>query len=332
MADDASLEDFVRALPKTETHHHFEGALPYELLRAWDPVRWPANPPFRERSHRYLTFQAFDDVLFANALPWFTSVERYHEAGKTMFAQLVAQNVKYLETNFHLPMAGFLNVPAKEIVAAIRSAVPAGLEVRIFAGMLRSDIAGPMRPLIEQLGEWDEIAGVDLQGHEQTPTHPDTAAIWARLRAAGKITKSHAGEFDGAQRVREAIEQLGVTGVQHGVRAVEDPAVLRLAAECDVTFHLCPLSNVGLCVVPDIAQHPLPKILAAGVRCTISTDDPLCFGNTMNDEYLAVARGLGFTRPQLARLARNGFEIALLPAAQKQHWLAQLDAITRPAS
>ena len=118
-----------------------------------------------------------------------------------------------------------------------------------------------------------------------------------------------------------------MTGVQHGVRAVEDPAVLRLAAERDVTFHLCPLSNVGLRVVADMARHPLPKIMAAGVRCTISTDDPLLFGNTMNDEYLAVARGLGFTRPQLVRLARNGFEIALLPAPQKQRWLAQLDAI-----
>ncbi len=329
MADDVSLEDFVQSLPKTETHLHFEGALPYELLQARDPVRWPANPPFRERSHRYPTFQAFEEVLFANALPWLTSAERYHEAGKTMFAQLVAQNVKYLETSFHLPMAGFLNVPAKEIVAAIRTAVPRGLEVRIFAGMLRTDIAGPLRPLIEQLGEWDEIAGVDLHGYEPTPTHPDTAAIWARLRAAGKITKAHAGEFDGAHRVREAIEELGVTSVQHGVRAVEDPAVLRLAAERDATFHLCPLSNVGLRVVPGIAQHPLPKIMAAGVRCTISTDDPLLFGNTMNEEYLAVARGLGFTRPQLARLARNGFEVALLPAGEKQRWLAQLDAMMR---
>jgi adenosine deaminase len=321
------MREFIQALPKTETHLHVEGALPYELLTAWQPARYPANPPFRRADYRYETFPDFERILLENALPWFTTPERYYEATKVMFAKHVAQNVRYVETSFHLPVTKFINTPGPEIIAAIRAAVPAGLEVRIFTGMLRSDIAGDLRPTIDQLHTWDGLAGVDLHGFEQMPTEPGTAAVWAKLRAAGKVTKCHAGEFDGPARVREAIEQLGVTRIQHGVRSVEDPAVIKLAADRGVTFDVCPISNVGLKVVPDMAHHPLRKLTEAGIRCTISTDDPLCFANTVNEEYSAISHGLGFTRKELARFARNGFEVASLTTAEKQPWLAQLDAI-----
>jgi len=327
MPPDSSLDAFIQSLPKTETHLHVEGALPYELLRAWKPETYREFPAFRERSYRYPTFPDFEQQLLDNALPWFTSAERYHEAAKVMFARHVAQNVKYVETSFHLPVTQFINVPGPEIIAAIKSAAPEGLEVRVFAGMLRTDIAGPLRTTIDQLHTWDELAGTDLHGFELQKTEPDTARVWAKIRAAGKVTKCHAGEFDGPARVREAIEVLGVTRIQHGVRSVEDPAVMKLAADRGVTFDVCPISNVGLKVVPDMAHHPLRKLTEAGIRCTISTDDPLCFANTVNEEYLAISHGLGFTRKELARFARNGFEVASLTAAGKQPWFDQLDAI-----
>jgi adenosine deaminase len=322
------MRDFIQALPKTETHLHVEGALPYELLVAWQPDQWPPDPLFRARSYRYVSFPDFERILLDNALPWFTSAERYFEACKVIFAKHVAQNVRYVETSFHLPVTKFINVPGPEIIAAIRAAAPAGLEVRIFTGMLRSDLGGELRPTIDQLHTWEGLAGVDLHGFEQMPTHPDTAAVWARLRAAGKVTKCHAGEFDGAARVREAIETLGVTRVQHGVRAVEDPAVVKLAAERGVTFDVCPISNVGLQVVPSLKDHPLRALLRAGVRCTINTDDPLCFANSLTEEYEALARELTFTRVELAQLARHGWEIADVPPAMRQ---AALDTIARLA-
>jgi len=327
MLSDFSLPGFIQSLPKTETHLHVEGALPYELLHAWRPATYPAFPAFRERSYRYQTFPDFEKQLLDNALPWFTSAERYHEAARVMFAKHVAENVKYVETSFHLPVTEFIKVPGPEIIAAIKSAAPKELEVRVFAGMLRSDFDGTMRPIIDQLHTWTGLAGVDLHGHELMPTKPDTARVWAKLRAAGKVTKCHAGEFDGSARVREAIEVLGVTRIQHGVRAIENPAVVKLAVDRGVTFDVCPISNLGLQVVPDMAHHPLRKLAEAGVRCTISTDDPLCFANSVNEEYVAISHGLGFTRPELARFARNGFEVADLTAAQKKPWLAQLDAI-----
>jgi adenosine deaminase len=151
--------------------------------------------------------------------------------------------------------------------------------------------------------------------------------VWARLRAAGKITKVHAGEFDGAHRVREAIEQLGSTRIQHGVRAIEDPAVVALAAERGVTFDMCPVSNVKLCVVHSLAEHPLRALTAAGVRCTISTDDPLVFANTLTGEYAALAAEAGYSRAELARLARNGWEVADVPVAKRNAMIAEIDRL-----
>jgi adenosine deaminase len=321
------MDEFIQSLPKTETHLHIEGALPYELLRAWQPETYPENPYFHAPDYRYPSFPKFDEILLGHALPWFVSAERYHEAAKAIFAKHVAQNVRYVETSFHLPVAGFINTPGREIIAAIRAAVPAGLEVRIFAGMARPDYTGPMQAVIDDLGNWDGLAGVDLHGLESLPTEPWTAKVWARLRAAGKVTKAHAGEFGGADRVREAIEQLGATRIQHGVRAAEDPAVVALAAERGVTFDVCPLSNVKLGVTPSISAHPLRSFTAAGVRCTISTDDPLVFANTLNGEYAALAAEAGFSRAELARLAKNGWEVADVPATTRAAMIAEIDRL-----
>ena len=324
-----SLGTFIQSLPKTETHLHIEGALPYGLLHGWKPDVFPLNPAFHERDFRYESFPKFDEVLLGHALPWFTSAERYHEAAKAIFATHIAENVRYVETSFHLPVAGFINTPAREIIAAIRTAVPVGLEVRIFAGMLRTDYTGPMQAVIDDLESWDELAGVDLHGHEPVPTEAWTGRIWKRLRAAGKVTKAHAGEFDGAHRVREAIQQLGVTRVQHGVRAIEDPSVVALARDQGVTFDICPISNVKLRVTPSLSRHPLRALMQAGVRCTISTDDPLAFANTLAREYLALATEAGFTRAELARLARNGWEVADVPASTRGRMVAEIDRLAK---
>jgi len=322
-----TLDALVQALPKTETHLHIEAGLPYELLTAWQPEKYPPAPFFREAAYRFPSFPKFDEILLGHALPWFVSAERYYESARVVFAKHVVENVRYVETSFHLPVSGFINVPAREIIAAIRAAVPPGLEVRIFAGMLRTDYAGPLRAVIDDLENWDELAGVDLHGFEQVPTEPWTANVWARLRAAGKVTKAHAGEFDGAARVREAIEVLGVTRVQHGVRAIEDPAVVALARDRGVTFDTCPISNVKLQVVPSFAAHPLRQLMAAGVRCTVSTDDPLVFANRVSDEYLALATEGGFSRAELVHLARNGWEVADVPADVRQKALAEIDRL-----
>jgi adenosine deaminase len=329
MSTPLTLRQFIQALPKTETHLHIEGALPYALLRRWRPRDYPAHPRFHAPGFRFRKFERFDKVLLGHALPWFTSAERYHEAARAIFAAHVAQNVHYVETSFHLPAAHHLGIPLREIAAAILAAAPPALAVRVYVGMGRHDYHGANRALIDGLAACDNITGVDLHGLETLPIQPWTARVWRRLRAAGKLTKAHAGEFGGPANVRHAILALGVTRVQHGTRAIEDPAVVALARDRGVTLDMCPISNVRLRVVPSMARHPLRALMRAGVRCTISTDDPLVFNNTLTGEYLALAEESkpGFTRPELAQLAANGFEVADLPRAAKQRHLAAISAL-----
>src|SRR5579883_3111910 len=107
-APSPELRRFIQSLPKTETHLHIEGALPYELLRAWQPEKYPADPFFHAPDFRFREFPKFDEVLLGHALPWFTSAERYYESSKAVFAKHVAQNVRYVETSFHLPVTQFI--------------------------------------------------------------------------------------------------------------------------------------------------------------------------------------------------------------------------------
>jgi adenosine deaminase len=327
MTPDSSLDAFIQALPKTETHLHIEGALPYELLRAWEPGTYPANPAFRSKGYLYRTFPEFEEILLTHANRWYTSPERYYEAARLIFAKHVLQNVRYVETSFHLHMVEVHGIPGKEILAAIRAAVPPGLEVRVFTGMFRTAYNGPLRPVIDSLGDWDGLAGVDFHGLETMPNEPWCAKVWKRLRDAGKVTKCHAGEFDGAHRVREAIEELGVLRIQHGVRSVEDPEVVKLAADRGATFDICPLSNIGLRVYPNLSVHPIRALMKAGINCTVSTDDPLSFANSVNDEYEALATQGGFTRAELAQVARNGWKVASVPREVRDRHLSEIDRI-----
>ncbi|MBP8256094.1 MAG: adenosine deaminase, partial [Opitutaceae bacterium] len=110
-ASRTTLRAFVQSLPKTETHLHVEGALPYELLHAWKPDVYPPEAPFHARDHRFSNFPEFEETLLNHALPWFTSAERYHEAMRLIFAKHVVGNVRYVETSFHLRMTQFIQVP-----------------------------------------------------------------------------------------------------------------------------------------------------------------------------------------------------------------------------
>lgn len=327
----AQLRGFIQSLPKTETHLHVEGALPYELLHAWKPDVYPVEPAFHHPTHRFETFPQFEETLLGHALPWFTSADQYYEAARLIFAKHVTGNVRYVETSFHLPVTQFIGVPGQEIIAALHAAAPPGLELRVFAGMLRTSYDGPLRATIDDLENWERLAGVDLHGFEIEPTQGWTPSVWSRLRAAGKVTKCHAGEFDGAARVREAIEALGVRRIQHGVRAVEDPEVVALARDHGVTFDVCPISNVHLKVVPSLEAHPIRALMKAGVACTISTDDPLLFNNSVGDEYFALGTTLGLTRDELGRLAKNGWEVATVSAEKRAHAIKEIDRLCASA-
>jgi len=324
---DPNLADFIHHLPKVETHLHIEGALPYELLQGLDPLAFAQPPACWAKDFKWATFEDFEAHLIEHAVQWFTSPEHYYEAARLIFRQHLDQNVRYVETSFHAGMIEFINIPGPEILAAIRSAAPAGLEVRVFMGMSRNSYSERLAPVLEDCVNWEGLAGIDLHGVEYLPLEGWTPRLWAKARAAGLVTKAHAGEFGPAGHVREAIKHLGVRRIQHGVRAVEDPDVVQLAIDSDATFDICPISNVKLDVIDSMAVHPIREFFDRGLRCTISTDDPFSFGNTVEEEYRALAQELGFTRKELAHLARNGFEVASVDDATRSKWLSEVDAL-----
>jgi len=322
-----TLDPFIAGLPKTETHLHLEGSIPWPLLQELDPIRFVTTPPFWAADFRYASFAEFEARIIEYAAPWFTSAERYGRAAEVVLGTCAAQNVKYVETSIHLAAVVHAQGGGPEIIAAIREgarrAAPE-LEVRVFLGLCRNDDARFARQIAEAL-DWEGLDGIDLHGVELLPLQEWTVDLWRKARERGKFTKAHAGEFGPAAAVREAVEKLGVARIEHGVRAAEDPEVVAFLRDRGVTLDVCPISNLKLQVAPSLAAHPIAALHRAGVRCTINTDDPFFFGNTLRDEYAAVALEAGFTLADLAALARNGFEAALLPPEKKAHWIAAID-------
>lgn len=318
--------EFIRRLPKTETHLHIEGALPWELLHKLAPARFAQPPASWAPGFRFDSFEHFERELLDMAFAWHTSPERYHESAKLIFHRHLEQNVRYVETSFASGVIEFGGLDGRAVLDAILAAVPKGLVVRVFLGIHHNGCPPKMRPILEDCLAWKGLAGLDLHGVESVPLEDWTRALWPAACQAGKFTKAHAGEFCGPEFVRTVIEELGVQRIEHGERADEDPAVVRLAVERGIAFDLCPISNVKLRVTPSLREHSIRHLRQEGVVCTVSTDDPISFGNTLQDEYEALACEMNFTRAELADVARAGFKVALVDEPQRAQWLREVDA------
>jgi len=205
------------------------------------------------------------------------------------------------------------------------------MEVRVFLGIHHGGLNEGMMPRLEEALTWEGLAGIDLHGVEEIPVGEPEIQFWKDARAAGKFTKAHAGEFMGADFVRWAIEKLGAERIEHGVRSIEDPSVIALIKERGLTLDVCPISNVKLMPGITATTHPIRELVEADVKCTISTDDPLVFGNRLDQEYELLYAMRGFSEKELAHVARTGFEAALMSDAQKKTYLDELDAIIRSA-
>ena len=320
------LNQFIRKIPKTETHLHLEGALPWEFLEQLDPASYGNIPFFREEEFRYVDFAQFEKILIDHALKVFKSAEDYFKVANSIFRSALDQNIRYLETSFHAGMIEFLNIPGREILCAIHSAIPDGLEVRVFLGMSRNAYSSSLGPKLEEaVDAWDHLAGIDLHGPEELPVEEWTIPLWRKAADRGLILKAHAGEFGPSSNIEFAIEKLGVKRIQHGVSACESQELMNKIAVKEICMDMCPISNYKLRAVQSWTEHPLGLFLEKGIRCTISTDDPLSFNNTLEDEYNACIEKLGLPPSKLADVAKNGFYVADLPSNVKKLFIQEID-------
>lgn len=265
----SDLHAYIQSLPKTETHLHIEGALPLELLQRVRPEFVGRAPDSWAPDFKFADFAHFERELLDMAFSWFTSPERYHEAAKIIFARHVAQNVRYVETSFASGGIEFLGFDGRAVLDAVRAAVPAVLEVRIFLGIHHDGAGGKMRAVLEDALTWPGLDGIDLHGFEDKPVEPWTRDYWAAARKAGKYTKAHAGEFMGADFVRFVLDELKPHRIEHGVRAVEDAALVSRLAREGIGLDVCPISNHKLMPGVTLAAHPIRALYDADRKSVV---------------------------------------------------------------
>lgn len=327
MTRNSELQGFLKSLPKAEHHLHIEGSCPWDIMGRTDPQQFDTPPPSWADDYRFRTFDDFEQLIFKYVVPWMTSPERYAQTVEELFKVRREENLRYIEFSFAGIALEFTGLATREIAEAIKAAVPENMEARLYIGLHHAGFSKDQDRYLGEILDTPEIDGVDLHGPEEFPLQDWSKEFWKAAKSAGKTLKAHAGELSGPSAVREVIEDLGVTKVQHGIRAIEDPSVMDLAVQTGASFDICPISNVKLQNVPNISLHPVLKLEDAGIPCTLNTDDPFIFGNTLTDEYLAVAEGLHASPKQLAQFARNSFTTADLAESSKREAIAEIDSL-----
>jgi adenosine deaminase len=334
---DPALRAFIEAMPKAELHLHIEGTLEPELLFALaqrNKVKLPyASVDELRAAYDFSDLQSFLDLYYAGAAVLQTEQD-FYEMTAAYIARARADRVLHAEIFFDPQTHTERGIPIATVFAgiarALREANADGFSSSMIMSFLRHlseadafatlEAALPLRTQYEDL--W---LGIGLDSSERGNPPEKFAKVFARCRELGFRLVAHAGEEGPAAYVSDALDLLHIERIDHGVRSEEDPALMQRLAREQIPLTVCPLSNLKLCVVDDMRQHNLARLLQAGLAVTVNSDDPAYFGGYMNANFIAVAEALALNRQQLVELSRNGFKASFLPASAKEALLQQLD-------
>jgi adenosine deaminase len=335
-----SMEAYVRALPKAELHLHIEGTLEPELafrLGRKHGVALPyASVEELRAAYDFTDLQSFLDVYYAVAQV-LRDADDFYELALSYLQRVHGQGVVHTEIFFDPQTHTARGVAFGTVVEGLSRALTEaedrfGMTHRLIACFMRHlSEADAMRTLDEVLEHREAICAVGLDSSEVGHPPSKFAAVFARAREHGLLTVAHAGEEGPPSYIYEALDILAVQRIDHGVRCEEDPALVQRLVREQIALTVCPLSNVKLRVFEGIEQHNLKRLLEAGLRVTVNSDDPAYFGGYLLENYLAVQRGLGLTGAQLATLARNSIEASFLNDAAKRRWTSAIDDCEREA-
>lgn len=348
---------FIAAMPKAEIHVHLEGTIrPATLLELAAAHGATAKLPSTDLDalaawFTYTGFPHFLDIWFAiNEL--LRTPADFETIVYACGADMAEQNIRYRELTFtpythtHLQRKG---LGIDDLLAALdagrrRAAQDFGVEMRwVFdiprgasfmdASSREADVGAGYDPAPAEVtlayalqGQAHGVVGFGLGGFEVGAPPEPFAHAFAGARAAGLLSAPHAGETMGAESVRGAVEALGAQRIGHGVRAMEDPALLALLKERQIVLEVNPTSNICLGVYRRAAEHPLPHLERMGLCVTLNSDDPPLFNTTLVNEYALAAAEWGYDRGALARLARNAYLAAGVEEPVKEALLAEFDA------
>ncbi|MFG1709430.1 adenosine deaminase [Nonomuraea sp. M3C6] len=313
------------ALPKAELHLHLEGAIhPSTAAELADryglPV--PSCGPYNGLSEFVVAYEGARDLI--------GSLDDLHRVACELVHRAAAQGVVWSEVHVIPPTyAGRLG-PAEGVLEAVLDGLRAGSSAASGAGVIVGVNRGlPLeqaeRSLALALAYRDQgVVGFGLAGDEARFPAVAFADVFARARDAGLAAVPHGGEGAGAESVRACVEVLGARRVNHGIRAVEDQALIEELAERQVCLDVCLSSNVALQVTPSLAEHPLPVLMAAGVPVTVNSDCPLFCGSTLVEEYDLVRRWLDLDAGALADIAETSLRFSSCPGDRLDRAMADL--------
>ena len=328
--------DVIQQMPKTELHLHLEGTIAPETLWAIaerNGVKLPAASLAELR--RLYVFEDFSKFITL----WLAMCRCLKTEGDYIgmvdgyVGECRHQNIRYAEVHFtpyNHERFGIGGRRALTIVTRrLQEAEASGGPVTRIIADIPSESSGESGPytaaLLEEL-EDPLVVAIGLGGPEEGFPRADFAPFFARARAAGYACVAHAGETGGAEHVRQAVVDLCVRRVQHGVRAVEDDSVLRLLAEREVCCDVALTSNAYLTPFRDARTHPLRQMLLAGVKVTLSTDDPPFFGTDLVSEYVLAHEETGLTLTELWQINLNGLRYGLAETGLRRRLFREFEA------
>ncbi|WP_339935868.1 adenosine deaminase [Undibacterium luofuense] len=328
---------FILGLPKAELHLHIEGSLEPEMMFALarrNQVALPYDSVEAIRAaYQFTDLQSFLDLYYAGAAVLQTEQD-FYDLTRAYIDRAIADNVLHAEIFFDPQTHTARGIAITTVFAGIARALREARDQRGFSSrmilcflrhlseddaMSTLESALPLRETYADL--WN---GVGLDSSELGNPPEKFAHVFTIAQAMGLHIVAHAGEEGPPAYIWGALDELGAERIDHGVRAEEDPALMERLIKEQIPLTVCPLSNLKLCVVKDLRQHNLKRMLDAGVCVTINADDPSYFGGYVNDNFIACAEAMPLTRSDLLQLAANSFKASFVDDSQRDTWLQTL--------
>ena len=333
-----SLDAYIAGLPKAELHLHIEGSLEPELmfeLARRNDVAIPFESVEAVRAaYDFSNLQDFLDIYYAGANVLLTRRD-FEDLAFAYFQRAAADNVRHAEIFFDPQTHTDRGVPFDVVVEGLIAGMDrARVELGVTSGLILSFLrhlseAEAFATLEAAKPHLHHFVGVGLDSSELGHPPSKFERVFAAARGLGLKLCAHAGEEGPPAYVQEALDLLHIDRMDHGNRSMEDEALVERLAREGMTLTVCPLSNLKLCVVKSLKDHPVPEMLRRGLHVTLNSDDPAYFGGYVNENYRQLAEAVGLTRDQITLLARNSFEGSFLPDADKAVHIGELEAYAR---
>lgn len=329
----ARLPQVLRRMPKAELHIHIEGSLEPELifkLAERNHVTLPyASVEELRAAYAFKDLQSFLDIYYAGASVLLKQ-EDFFDMAWAYLEKAAAENVLHTEIFFDPQTHTARGVPMETVILGLHHACQRahqeyGISAKLILCFLRHlSEEDAFATLEAALPLRHYFIGVGLDSSELGHPPEKFERVFAKCRELGLHVVAHAGEEGPPAYIWSALDVLKAERIDHGVQAVQDPALMQRLASEQVPLTVCPLSNVKLCVFPTMAQHNMRQLLDAGLRATVNSDDPAYFGGYLNENYLQLFAALDLDVRHAYQLAWNSFEASFADEASKRSWEHQL--------